>query len=394
MTTTLTRSLPLVKNPARPAATAIEWADMSFNPLRAIDKATGKVGWACVRVSEGCRNCYASTINAARFGTGHEFTAQNLKKVEVHLDEQRLAAALAWKIPARFVSKRGGSRPCVFVADMTDLFGEWVPFETIDRLFALFALRPDIDWMILTKRPERMAEYLTTGYADRVGSAMKRAANESYLASAQVAAINLWHQMKFGGLKNVWLGTSVEDQKAADSRIPHLLRCPAAVLFISGEPLLGAVDLRPWLFCDECRHTPWGSGVIDDPLANAAGGRPWRRCRCSKIHWVIAGGESGKGARPCNIEWPRSLRDQCRAASVAFFFKQFGRRVLIRNDRFSEWPNDGDNLGYDAEDVGFLMQGDFVDVRLNNPHGSDEAEWPQDLRGCRAWPEFKKETVR
>jgi protein gp37 len=197
--------------------TAIEWTDETWNPIRASSPEHGN-GWHCERVSEGCRNCYAEVINRDRFGTGLAYTRPNRDRVEISSWRTTLGAPLRWRKPRR-----------IFVCSMTDLFGEWVPFELIDWVFAVMALAPQHTYQVLTKRPERMREYLV-GRRD-------------------------W------AIPNLWLGVSVEDQVAAESRIPVLLDTPAAVRFLSCEPLLGPVDLEPWL----------ATGLL---------------------HWVICGGES------------------------------------------------------------------------------------------------------
>ena len=235
-----TIELPQVKNPSGLQPTDIEWADYAFNPLRAIDSETGKVGWACQKVSDGCKNCYAEAINK-RFGTGQPFSATGMKRVKVVLDDQRIAAALKFRIPKGFKGKAGDGRPKVFVCDMTDIFGDWVPFDLIDKLFAVMALRPDVTFQILTKRPERMTAYLEQATAtDNLQEEMDRLTLEEEgepFAFNQIADGGCWP------LPNVWLGTSVENQQAADERIPHLLKCPASVRFLSCEPLLEDVDL-------------------------------------------------------------------------------------------------------------------------------------------------------
>lgn len=345
-----TITLPQAKNPQGLIRTDIEWADYAFNPLRAIHRQTGKVGWACQKVSAGCRECYAEVINK-RFGTGEPFSAAGMKNVEVVLDHQRVAAALRFRIPRGFTGKAGDGRPKVFVCDMTDLFGEWVPFETMDRLFALFALRPDIDWMLLTKRPERMAEYfdgLDRKYA--VHAAMERMCStlddgtvpakldplngrKFIVPAARWAAAPAFPTGLSWPLPNCWLGASFENQQAADLRIHHLLRCPAAVRFVSCEPLLGLVDL--------IRSIDVVIDVNGDREVPAVDGlAAW-------IHWVIAGGESGPGARPMHPDWPQSLRDQCVAAGVPFFFKQWGAWEPCR---FARLPTSRSYFEFDALD--------------------------------------------
>jgi protein gp37 len=170
----------------------------------------------------------------------------------------------------------------VFVNSMSDLFHEALPNEAIDKVFAVMAMCPQHTFQVLTKRPERMLVQLGTR----------------------------------SPLPNVWLGVSVEDKATADERIPLLLQTPAAIRFVSYEPALAAINLEPYLVCVECAE-----GRTDQ--------RADRGDVCSReiLDWVIAGGESGPNARPAHPDWFRSVRDQCQAAGVPFFFKQWGEWV-------------------------------------------------------------------
>ena len=272
--------------------TGIEWTDATWNPVR-----------GCTRVSEGCRHCYAE-IMAARFsGPGQwgeglaEIVGEGARRDhrwtgKVALAEGLLDQPLRWRRPRR-----------IFVNSTSDLFHEAIPDDWIDRVFAVMALAPRHTFQVLTKRPERMREYFMHddgfgrwGYIEHFARQML-----TKMGKAQPQRKTLAHH---GGsnMPHVWLGVSVEDQATADARIPPLLATPAAKRFISAEPLLGPVDLTPWLGDD---------GALA-PLS---------------LDWVIAGGESGPGARPMHPDWARSLRDQCAAAGVAFFFKQWGEFV-------------------------------------------------------------------
>lgn len=283
--------------------TAIEWTDRSSNPLRYRD-ATGRDVWACEKVSAGCRGCYAEAL-ALRFDKGKAFNAGNMQGLTPYLSDAEVRALLSpKKTPA-------GSK--VFVGDMTDVFGSWVPDGLLDRLFAVFALRPDVVFQVLTKRPERMAGYMAGLQAAADAHAPHTV--EGRFTPAQVLNFRMFAgSPKIGGvlgvaispstpwpLPNVWLGTSCEDQRAADERIPHLLRVPAAVRFLSCEPLIGPVDLRRF-------------------LPNLHTGFP----RGPRVGWVIVGGESGRDARPMCPDWATGIRDQCVAAGVPFHFKQHG----------------------------------------------------------------------
>ena len=254
----------------------IEWCDSVWNPV------TG-----CSKVSAGCKNCYAETY-AKRFWGERKFT--DVRRYESKLDEP-----LRWKRPKR-----------IFVNSMSDLFHEDVPSKFIADVFNTMACatrecrhnnikycteecwtgRPHT-FLILTKRPERMLRFINEDIHEIIGN------------WPGDYAINTAMDAGAWPLPNVWLGVSVEDQKTADERIPLLLQTPAAVRFLSAEPLLSEIDLN-------INSTPASVRWING------------------LDWVICGGESGKSARPMHPGWIRSLRDQCKQANVPFFFKQWG----------------------------------------------------------------------
>ena len=461
-------------------STNIQWTDETWNPIRAQHRETQAMGWHCERISKGCENCYAETLNQRQrfgIGTGLPYTQPSRDKVDIVLDAGVLEKPLRWRKPRQ-----------VFVCSMTDLFGEWVPDVMLHRVFSVMALTPHITYQVLTKRPERMRDYLSSG----------------------VGAIADWP------LPNVWLGVSVEDQRAANKRIPILLDTPAAVRFLSCEPLLGPVDIRQYLGYTPVNENAYQSGrtglpsgagggasdrsrrqrleVGSPPMESVDGDHPVHSVRAPQgreendarlfagagdagwdqgerlgpsvgisalqrpdtgwdahqppkwdeggqpageprigdslgeqdschegteegpshaggdgqrhgkadagegggdpasthgggateghrgglrdqrpdgfkdrpraslgdlapsISWVIVGGESGPGARPCNIEWVRSMVDQCQAAGVPVFVKQLGARPIA-------WE-----------------RGSYVPMKLRHSHGGDPAEWPEDLR--------------
>jgi protein gp37 len=209
---------------------------------------------------------------------------------------------------------------------MSDLFHEGIPDDWIDRVFAVMALAPHHTFQVLTKRSARMRAYLERLTMNRLRDAViagdwpltKHEADAwlDPIASEEHRALYR-ARLALLPLRNVWLGVSAEDQERADERIPDLLTTPAAVRFISAEPLLGAIDLaslrlhtvQPGL-PPQHRYSALTGGTWDEPTG--------------LLNWVICGGESGKGARPMHPDWARSLRDQCRAAGVPFFFKQWG----------------------------------------------------------------------
>lgn len=271
----------------------IEWTDATWNVV------TG-----CEKVSPGCDNCYAETFAERWRGIpGHHFEPG----FDVTLRPERLDLPFRWRKPKR-----------VFVNSMSDLFHKDIPDEYIARVFAVMALTPQHTYQVLTKRHGRMRSLLNdSAFVDAVRKQMYE--DDAYATLAR-GGLPTWP------LPNVWLGVSVEDQKRADLRIPALVDTPAAVRFLSCEPLLGPVDLfagdhstheRDFdgtddYVCLDCstddRHVPWR--VID---RSALG-----------IDWVIVGGESGRKARPLAPQWATALRDQCAAADVPFFFKQWG----------------------------------------------------------------------
>ena len=384
-------NLPVLPSNRGISRTDIEWADYAVgSPFRFRDKGTGQVyPTACVKVSAGCKNCYAESIGE-RFGTYLPYTKPNMDQLECFLDQGVIDHTLSFKPKppkGETTFKNGRSRPAVFFTDTTDPFGDWVTFEQLDVLFACFALRPDVDFLLLTKRPERTSEYahsrnLYGEWTDNIGHEAEHLFYKGLCSWDRVLSV---HEMR-GPLPNVWLGCSVEDQKTADERIPHLLKCPAAVRFVSYEPALGPVDFsgRGWLLDSDI-----------DP--NAMGGE-------HQLHWIIVGGESGKDARPFNVEWGRSVVRQCADAGVPCFVKQLGRFPGIDTiplgriehatcmDMRGELcavsrADDGDTYVLPARPLSSGWRAvketptDWMQCRrLNDRKGSDPSEWPADLR--------------
>lgn len=305
--------------------TSIEWTDATWTPIRArwfeIQSDGGsreRVGWHCEHLSEGCRNCYAEGINR-RLGTGLPFRPAHLKHktalgdtrgdVTVVLDQKMLGQPQRWR-RARDI----------FVCSMTDLFAAFVSDEIIDQVFAAMREAPWHRYQVLTKRAARMRAYMTTpGREARI----RRAAE----ALAERDVIRLLDDPCTGWpLPHVIMMVSAETQREADERIPELLATPAALRGLSLEPLLGPIDLTcDGLVCEPC---PSCAGASADPDTGAV--EHCRRCEWTGksdewgIDWVIVGGESGPHARPMHPDWARNLRDQCAAASMPFFFKQWG----------------------------------------------------------------------
>lgn len=239
------------------ANTSIEWTDHTFNPW-----------WGCAKVSPGCVHCYAETW-AKRTGHGGTWGAKGERR---KFGEKHWAEPLKWNRQA----EAEGRSQRVFCASMADVFEDHPALpEERERLWRLIEDTPHLDWQLLTKRPENIARMIPPSWLEEPR-------------------------------ENVWYGTSVATQEWADKRIPVLLHTPAAVRFISAEPLLGPVDLGYREPCDHPRRPCLDIGC-------------WRA-----LDWVICGGESGPGARPMHPDWARSLRDQCVAAGVPYFFKQWG----------------------------------------------------------------------
>jgi protein gp37 len=367
--------------------TSIEWTDATWNPIR-----------GCSRVSEGCRNCYAEGI-ARRF-SGAGLAYEDLVRIDsagharewngnIEFVEKHLLDPLKWKgkplytTDGKLVGYAPGLR--IFVNSMSDLFHENVRDEWIDKIFAVMALCPQHTFQILTKRPERMLHWFSQ---KRERFMSKEAADTTAWAVwSETSGIQahvrretcspfMWagedrEQIAPWPLPNVHLGVSCEEQETADKRIPLLLQTPAAVRFISAEPLLGPIDLRQIRHIDgegddaiECEwnaltayHEVLHSNSMDICATVDDG--------VTKLDWVIAGGESGPGARPMHPDWARGLRDECQAASVPFFFKQWGEwtpgenvpmdgEYKVRSYFNGEWSEDADDWVAEA-DNGPLM---------------------------------------
>ena len=277
--------------------THIEWTDKTWNPV---------VG--CTRVSKGCDHCYAVRMShRLRRHEGYAGLTVLNDKGDRHFNgvvrclPERLSDPLHWRKPCR-----------VFVNSMSDLFHEKVDFEFIHRVFGIAAICPQHDFQILTKRPQIASRYCDWVRENHWSGGCVFFPRELPLNGTD-AQIDASRRGQPWPLPNVWLGTSCEDQATADERIPHLLRCPAAVRFLSVEPLLGPVDLRS-AFAGHCEEHDFPGGLCVQ--RHHAG--------VNHLGWIIAGGESGPGARPMHPDWVRSIRDQCQAAAVPFFFKQWG----------------------------------------------------------------------
>lgn len=311
--------------------TSIEWTNATWNPVR-----------GCTKISPGCKNCYAETF-AERFRgvAGHPYE----QGFDLRLVPQSIEIPLKRKQPTKY-----------FVNSMSDLFHEGVPDEFIEKVFAVMALTQHHTFQILTKRPERMKRWFAenNGPMETCEQGVQRHSeflgkirwddrgNQPHLyhrATAEsVSNRRVWPGWP---LPNVWPGVSVENQKAANERIPLLQETPAAVRFLSVEPMLEAVDLDRGGFSLIER--------VKSPEGKIYPG----------VDWVICGGESGPGARTFNLAWAESLLKQCRAAGVPFFMKQIGSRPV--------------------------GPAHLIPHISKDRKGGDPAEWPEQLR-VREWP--------
>ena len=298
--------------------TNIGWTQYSSNPIYAVNKETGKRGWYCTHVSPGCTNCYAETLNVGRWGNGLAYVAQNRDKAEFRLNEKELDAIISRKKPT-----------LIFMLDMSDLFHEDMPIEFIDKVFATMALAQQHTFQVLTKRPEHMRAYvsdLRPPYVARRGQKVmytdwqRGVKGRIFEIVVNTPIYRDWREANPSAdlcgpegllswpLSNVWLGTSVEDQKRADERIPILLDTPAVVRFLSIEPLLGEVNLAGHL----------------------------RNGHLKGLHWCIVGGESGSNHRPMDMQWLELLSDQCWCAEIPLFVKQDSGQYPGQQGRISD----------------------------------------------------------
>jgi protein gp37 len=292
----------------------IEWTEHTWNPVTGCDK-----------ISPGCKNCYAEVL-AKRLQKMKQPNYANGFKLT--LQPSMLEIPLKRKKPTMW-----------FVNSMSDLFHKDVPDEYIDRVFGMMTLTPQHTFQILTKRADRMRDYIAriVDAPDLVGMAAAY-----WVDFDEIPEYDQWLP------KHIWLGVSVENQKAADERIPLLLETPAAIRFLSCEPLLGELKIKRWLKinwqCSGCNGYFAGGWKITCPDCGSkeywCGSHKFNGRKVEShpnfpsqaglgIDWVIAGGESGTKARPVHPDWVRSIRDQCDAAQVPFFFKQWGEYMPL-----------------------------------------------------------------
>lgn len=296
------------------ANSKISWTDHTFNPW-----------WGCEKVSPGCAHCYAETL-AKRTG----FVQWG------HGRGRRRTSPANWRQPLTWQrwAERDGTSPRVFCASMADWLDLEVPVEWLADLLDLIARTPDLRWMLLTKRPENWRGRL--GAVAALPPSPGRTLAIAWLDDTPP--------------RHVAVGTTVEDQRRAEERIPELLAIPAGVRFLSCEPLLSQVDLRD---------------LRDDEL-----GAPWDGLAPDAIHQVIVGGESGPSARSFDVLWAEDIIDQCQGAGVPVWVKQLGTRpVLGDTGDLHGWPADGGPVDWESGEI-----------RLRTRAGADMSEWPEHLR--------------
>ena len=296
--------------------TSIEWTDYSCNAMK-LQLPNGSLVNACAKISPGCASCYAEGIVRRYWkksmGPFPGYTKAMLRLGKPHLVESELQAVL--RLDARIAAGKA-------------------PADEVHQ--------------VLTKRPEMMSAYMTHDDGESVVSGRVR--DMLYRWPRHNPDIRLSRPPDDLGmvwpLSNVWLGCSVEDQPRAHERIPHLLRTPAAVRFLSAEPLLGPIDFN------DLSEAEWNYNALSG-LRECPFGATVTREQGPRIDWTILGGESGPGARPCDFDWIRSIIQQCKAADVPAFCKQIGSNPVY---------------------------GNMLQPPVEDPKGGNMEEWPSDLR--------------
>lgn len=312
--------------------TEIEWADHTWSPWR-----------GCTNVSPGCANCYAETLsrrNPAVLGSWGKGAPRVISK--------------SWGLPHRWnltPESELSVRPTVFPS-LCDWLDDDVPIEWLARFLELIHATPNLSWLLLTKRPEN---WKRVDEAWRVGNLLMPV--KKWLAR--------WHDGN--APDNVWFGVSVEDQTRAIERIPRLINIPAAIRWVSIEPLLGPVDME--------RIVVKQSTGSDLGMVNALTGRQSNMGRpcpdVPRINWIVIGGESGNRARPCNIRWIQNLLRQTREAGTPTFVKQLGARPIWLDTLL--W----DHAGRPKD---WYPRGVLVPMKVCHSKGGDPVEWPEEVR--------------
>jgi protein gp37 len=289
----------------------IQWTDETSNPIHLVKSDGSNGGHWCHKISEGCTNCYAEAQNNNAWFSFASQLKYTGKPPDLILDEEILKGWQTLKKPHK-----------IFVCSMTDMFGDWVTDEWILKIFTYFCRCPHHTFQLLTKRPERMSQIINH-------LAWRTAKDGDWTYSGYIA------YLAHSGANispNIWIGTSVENQNNCD-RIKHLCLVKNSTRFLSIEPLLGEIDLR-----------------LNDVISTES---EVTVPKYQLINWVIIGGESGKNARTCNVQWIRSLVNQCQEYNIPVFVKQLGSNSV------DEYGNK---------------------IKLKDKKGGDINEFPVDLK--------------
>lgn len=342
--------------------TKIEWTDETVNPLRARNLETGKVGHWCVKISPGCRECYASHLQTGPYLSGIPYEVGNENKVETYLDTTVLdRTVMRRRKPTKF-----------FWADMTDLFLPRYSDEDRDTCFAYMALASQHTHQVLTKRADLMHRYFQVDPNARLSESPEARIGRRAMEIAAARGENVddpwWDAFWTWPIPNLWLGVSTENQEWADKRIPLLLQTPAARRYVSMEPLLGKLKVEDYLEGHEDHGIGWDFGK---GAGACVGYTP-------PLDWGILGGESGGNARLMDIDWAYSLVDQFQRHDVPLFVKQLGRRV--RWNGISAYGEHWPMRTFRRDMHGWWR------VELKHRKGGDPEEWPTKLR-LRQFPE-------
>jgi len=340
--------------------TEIAWCDSTFNP------------WiGCTKIGPGCQFCYAESEDKRRGWTEGGWGKGKPRK---RTSKENWRKPVTWDMNAGH-HMEGVKRQRVFCSSLADWLDDEVPIEWLADLLDLIRRTPSLDWLLLSKRPEN--------WTDRLDAALGFCVQQKDHLQPVRGWIREWY-LYGNAPNNVWLGTSVEDQTRADERIPVLLSIPAKIHFLSCEPLLGPMDLTKLYFTTRPDNK---TGLYPFPGCPVDS----RTKLVDLLDWVIVGGESGHKARPFDLAWARSLRDQCKAAGVAFFLKQLGADARGECD----WPHhhecppdyvdDDGTLCSVSKEPGSLCH--HIDdkywpcrMKLTDKKGGNIEEWPEDLR--------------
>lgn len=337
----------------------IQWCDDTHNFWQ-----------GCTKVSPGCANCYAEARDqrfhgGTHWGPGAPRLQSKSFDAPLRWNEKPWVCEGCWNtqthntICNKCWSQRPNGNPTgfhrrrVFSLSLGDWLDPEVPIEWLVEMLDVIRRCPNLDFLLLTKRPEL--------WPLRTGAVMRHLTPEGTEVGREPETWKMIHAWKHGSPPtNVWIGTTVENQEMADKRIPELLKIPAKVRFLSVEPMLGPVDLNKWIGPREFHFNGDEAALSDNPKFASAMAEMVRKASgmvCG-IHWVIVGGESGPKARPFNIDWARSIVSQCKAAGVACFVKQMGAKP-----QYFRWEDKSN-----------------CDFPLKDSKGGDMSEWPNDLR--------------